>query len=99
MMKFGVGQSVARKEDPRLVQGAGRFADDLTLEAQAYATVLRSTISHGLIRSIDTTAALRLPGVLAIYTARDIQQAGYGDLLCRLPLKMVVVNVAHDLFV
>jgi carbon-monoxide dehydrogenase large subunit len=86
-MKFGVGQSVSRKEDPRLVQGAGRYTDDVTLEAQAYATVLRSTISHGVIKSVDTNAALAMPGVLAIYTAKDMQEAGYGNLLCRLPLK------------
>ena len=85
--KFGVGQSVARKEDPRLLTGGGRYTDDVVLPDQAYASVLRSPHSHGELRSIDTEAALALPGVLAVYTAADLIAAGYNPMPCALPLK------------
>jgi len=85
--KFGVGQSVSRKEDPRLLTGGGRYTDDITLPEQAYATVLRSPYAHGELRGIDIAAARRLPGVLAVYTADDLISAGYNPLPCGLPLK------------
>ena len=52
-LKFGVGQPVPRKEDPRLVQGRGRYADDVALPGQAYARVVRSHHPHGRIRRIE----------------------------------------------
>ena len=64
-LKFGIGQPVHRKEDPRLVRGEGRYADDIALPGQASARVVRSAHAHGLLRRIDVAAALALPGVLA----------------------------------
>ena len=86
-LKFGIGQPVHRKEDPRLVRGQGRYADDIVLPGQAFARVVRSPHAHGRLRGIDTAAALALPGVLAVYTAADFARAGYGAILCKLPLK------------
>ena len=77
-LKFGVGQSVARKEDPKLLTGRGRYSDDVDLPGQAHAVVLRSPIAHGILRRIDPAPALALPGVLAVYTAADMNRAGYG---------------------
>jgi carbon-monoxide dehydrogenase large subunit len=86
-LKFGIGQPVHRKEDPRLVRGAGRYADDVDLPGQAFARVVRSPYAHGRLRGVDTSAALAVPGVLAVYTAADFARAGYGAMLCKLPLK------------
>ncbi len=84
-MKFGVGQPVARKEDPALVAGRGRYTDDLDLPGQAFAVVLRSPYAHGILRAIDSAAAGAAPGVLGVYTAAEL--ADYGPILCKLPLK------------
>ncbi len=85
--KFGVGHSVARKEDKRLLTGGGRFTDDIVLDRMAAGTVLRSPHAHGVIRRLDAEAARGAPGVLAIYTDEDMRRAGYGDLPCPLALK------------
>jgi len=86
-LKFGIGQPVARKQDPRLVAGKGRYADDVNLPGQAFMVVLRSPEAHGVLRRIDSSAAMATPGVLAVYTAADMAAAGYGELQCKLPLK------------
>ncbi|MEM7079375.1 MAG: xanthine dehydrogenase family protein molybdopterin-binding subunit [Pseudomonadota bacterium] len=75
-MKFGIGQSVPRKEDPRMITGGGQFTDDINLEGQLHLRVMRSPYAHGLINAIDTTAAHEMPGVIAIYTADDIRDLG-----------------------
>jgi carbon-monoxide dehydrogenase large subunit len=85
LTKFGIGQPVRRSEDPKLVRGEGRYADDVNREGQAYAVLVRSTIAHGVIRGIDTSTAKAMPGVLAVLTAADL--AGYGNLKSSLPLK------------
>jgi aerobic carbon-monoxide dehydrogenase large subunit len=82
LAKYGIGQPVSRKEDPILVQGKGRYTDDVNLPGQAYAAMVRSSVAHGVIKSIDTNAALEMPGVLAAYTAADLDAAGYGTLKC-----------------
>ena len=78
--KFGVGQSVRRIEDPRLLRGDGRYSDDVNLPHQAYAVVVRSPHAHAAIRSIDTTAARGASGVLAVLTGADLAKDGLGDL-------------------
>jgi carbon-monoxide dehydrogenase large subunit len=83
--KFGVGQPVKRNEDPKLVRGEGRYTDDINLAGQAYAVMVRSSNAHGIIRGIDTSAAKKMKGVLAVITGQDL--AGYGGLKCNLPLK------------
>ncbi|MFZ0094159.1 MAG: xanthine dehydrogenase family protein molybdopterin-binding subunit [Pseudolabrys sp.] len=85
LTKFGVGQPVRRSEDPKLVRGEGCYTDDLSRPGQAYAVMVRSRNAHGVIKSIDTTAAKAIPGVLGVYTASDL--SAYGPLKCLLPLK------------
>src|SRR4051812_29141148 len=85
MNKYGIGQPVRRTEDPILVQGQGRYTDDLNLPHQAYAVFVRSRNGHGIIEAIDTAAAKAMPGVLAIYTGADL--ASYGTLKCAVPFK------------
>lgn len=67
-----VGQSVKRREDPRLLAGRGRYVDDVTLPGQLHLAFLRSDAPAGRIRGIDTTAALALPGVHAVLTGADL---------------------------
>src|SRR5246500_4868134 len=81
--KFAVGQSVPRNEDPMLLRGEGHYTDDIALPGQAYAVMVRSQNAHGVIRSIDTEAAKKMPGVLGVYTAADLK--GYGPLKCIVP--------------
>jgi carbon-monoxide dehydrogenase large subunit len=78
--KFAMGQSVRRLEDPRLVQGLGRYSDDVTLPRQAHAAVVRSPHAHARIRGIAGADALRVPGVLAVLTGADLAADGIGNL-------------------
>lgn len=82
LMKFGVGQPVPRKEDPTLLRGLGSYTDDINLEGQAYAVMVRSRVAHGVLKGIDSRAARQMPGVLAILTAADLEAAGFGSLKC-----------------
>ena len=70
------GQSIKRFEDPRLLTGQGSYVDDMKLPGLLHAVVLRSIHAHANIRSIDVSAASRIPGVVAIFTAADIQGLG-----------------------
>lgn len=83
-MKFGAGQSVTRVEDARLLKGQGLYTDDHQRPGQLYATTLRSPYGHAVINSIDTAAALAIPGVVAVYTHADV--ADYGVVPCLVPL-------------
>lgn len=85
LTKFGIGQPVTRKEDPILVQGQGRYNDDINLPKQAYAWMVRSSEAHGIIRGIDAEAAKGMPGVLAVLTGEDLKD--YNGLKCYLPIK------------
>jgi len=84
-LKFGVGQPVPRQEDPKLLQGQGRYTDDLTLPGQLYAHVVRSPYAHAVLNGVDVSEALAAPGVKAVITAADL--AEYGDMTCAMPLK------------
>jgi carbon-monoxide dehydrogenase large subunit len=87
LQKYGVGQPVRRKEDDTLVRGKGRYTDDFGLPGQAYAWMVRSSHAHGIIKGIDTAAANAMPGVLGVWTGRDLASANYNPFTCGLPLK------------
>lgn len=87
MGRFGIGQAVRRVEDDRLLTGRGRYTGDIDLDGQAWGHVLRSPHAHARIASIDASAARQVPGVLAIYTADDIRQAGLGTIRCLMPAR------------
>jgi aerobic carbon-monoxide dehydrogenase large subunit len=67
-----IGKRMPRAEDARLLTGRGTYVDDVELAGMLHVAFVRSPIARGLIRSIDVSAALDLPGVYAIYTARDL---------------------------
>jgi aerobic carbon-monoxide dehydrogenase large subunit len=66
-----IGASLKRKEDPRLVTGAGRYVDDLRVPRMVHLALVRSPHAHARVLRIDPAAALRLAGVLAVLTVRD----------------------------
>ncbi len=82
MPEGAIGVSVQRKEDDRFLRGHGRYTDDITLPQQSYAVVLRAPLAHARIRSIDTTDAKAMPGVLAVFTGEDVAADGLGGLPC-----------------
>ena len=84
------GQSVRRFEDPRLLTGQGSYVDDIKLPGLLHAAVLRSLHAHANVRSIDASGASRLPGVVAVFTAADIQ-----DLAVEIPTR---TNTGADEF-
>src|SRR5262245_1651805 len=61
----GMGHRMKRKEDPRFVQGAGRYVDDVKLPGMLYLDLVRSPYAHAKILNIDASEALKVPGVLA----------------------------------
>jgi carbon-monoxide dehydrogenase large subunit len=83
-VKFGVGQSVLRKEDDALIRGKGRYTDDYSPAAALHALVLRSPHAHAKF-TIDATRARSLPGVAAILTADDVKDLGGLPCLFNLP--------------
>ncbi|MBT5944265.1 MAG: xanthine dehydrogenase family protein molybdopterin-binding subunit [Rhodospirillaceae bacterium] len=81
----GIAQPVRRREDVRLLTGAGRFADDVNRDGQAYASFVRSPVAHGTIRGIDMDAASKVPGVIAVFAGDDLAAAGVGHIVARWP--------------
>jgi aerobic carbon-monoxide dehydrogenase large subunit len=82
MTATGIGASVRRKEDQRFVTGQGRYVDDFNRPGQAFAYFLRSPHAHANIRSIDTSAASTMPGVLGVFTGEDLAADKVGGLIC-----------------
>jgi len=72
----GVGHSVARKEDARFIRGRGNYVDDITLPGMLHMELLRAPFAHARIRSIDTSAAAALPGVVAVVTGELMAEHG-----------------------
>lgn len=72
MSENGIGSSVLRKEDFRFITGKGQYTDDITQPNQLYAYFLRSPVAHANLISVTTDEALNSPGVISIYTGKDI---------------------------
>jgi carbon-monoxide dehydrogenase large subunit len=85
-LRFGSGHTVRRIEDPALVTGRGQFTDDLTRPGQTHLVFLRSPYAHARIVSIDTNAALAVPGVRAVYTGAELVAAGVKPMVGPPPL-------------
>jgi carbon-monoxide dehydrogenase large subunit len=77
-----IGQSIKRREDERFLTGSGQYTDDVILPRQTYGYFLRSPHAHARIQSVDTREALKMPGVVAIFTGRDIAESKIGGLPC-----------------
>ena len=72
----GMGHRMKRKEDPRFLQGKGRYIDDVKLPGMLHMDLVRSPYAHAKILKIDASEALKLPGVLAVITGEDLKKAG-----------------------
>jgi len=69
------GSAIKRREDPALITGKGKYTDDLQLPNMAYAVIVRSPYAHARIKSIDTSKAKALEGVVAVYTGKDVKRS------------------------
>src|ERR1700753_3608699 len=78
----GVGARVARKEDRRFITGKGRYVDDIKLTGMTFAQFVRSPHAHARVKSIDASAAMEMPGVLAVLTGQQIVDDKIGNLIC-----------------
>ena len=76
-----IGESLRRKEDYRFLTGAGNYTDDITMDAQSYAIFVRSPHAHATIKSIDISAAEKMPGVVKIFIGKDLE-GKMGGLPC-----------------
>ncbi len=76
----GIGASTKRREDVRFLTGSGNYTDDINIHGQAYVHFLRSDVAHGRLKSVDTSAAEGMPGVVKIFTGKDFE--GVGGLPC-----------------
>src|SRR5271155_1039780 len=77
-----IGTPVRRREDYRFLTGGGTYTDDINRPGQLYAYILRSPHANARITGIDTAAAQRAPGVVAIYAGKDMAAEGIGGLPC-----------------
>jgi carbon-monoxide dehydrogenase large subunit len=80
-----VGQRVKRTEDPRLIKGLAHYVDDIRLPDTLHVVFVRSVYAHARIKSIDVDAALHSPGVVAIYTGKDVAKLGAVPCAAALP--------------
>src|ERR1700733_9449447 len=78
----GIGASVRRKEDSRFLNGRGNYTDDINRPGQLHAYLKRSDRPHAKINSIDTAAAAKAPGVVAVFTGADMAADNIGGLPC-----------------
>lgn len=78
----GIGASVVRKEDKRFITGKGRYVDDIKLLGMTHAHFIRSPHAHAKVKGIDSSAALKMPGVVAVLTGREIVDDKVGNLIC-----------------
>jgi carbon-monoxide dehydrogenase large subunit len=72
----GMGHRMKRKEDPRFIQGKGRYIDDIKLPGMLHMVIVRSPYAHAKILNIDASEALATPGVVAVITGKDLKAAG-----------------------
>ncbi|MEE2932517.1 MAG: xanthine dehydrogenase family protein molybdopterin-binding subunit [Pseudomonadota bacterium] len=81
MVRYAIGQSVPRTEDPRLLKGVGRYLDDIRINRMVHGYILRATVAHARIRNIKTEHAAAAPGVLLILTGEDFVKSGLNGVV------------------
>jgi carbon-monoxide dehydrogenase large subunit len=80
MTSGGIGESVRRREDPRLLTGQGRYTDDVTWPGQVHAAFVRSPHAHADVLAIEAGAARAVTGVLGVFTGHDLAADGVGAI-------------------
>lgn len=95
-----LGGAVRRREDPRLVTGAGQYTSDVRREGSLVAVFVRSTLAHARLTRVDVTDAASMPGVAGVFVSRDLglkpQEFVSLDLMSRPPLAADVVRFVGD---
>jgi carbon-monoxide dehydrogenase large subunit len=89
-----IGQARKRKEDAHLITGRTTWTDNMVLPGMVHLAILRSPMAHARITSVDVSAALSRPGVLAAYTGRDFADL-QGNIPCAWPVTQEMVNPGH----
>src|SRR6266852_3357845 len=91
------GKSIKRREDPRFITGKGNYTDDLKLAGMTYAAFVRSPHAHARIKALDVSRARAHPGVVAVFTGKDM--AGVNSLPCGWDLRKEknIPSVVQDL--
>ena len=98
-----LGNAVQRTEDPRILRGEAGYFDDLEVDGLLHVAFVRSSIAHARIESIDTAEAAGMPGVVAVYTADDLDLGPHQGMpllppeLSRPPLARDVVRFVGDI--
>ncbi|MCL4711268.1 MAG: xanthine dehydrogenase family protein molybdopterin-binding subunit [Pseudorhodoplanes sp.] len=82
MSATGIGAAVRRKEDHRFITGKGQYTDDISRPGETRAVFVRSPHAHAKIRKIDTSAAQKMPGVVAVLTGEQLAADKIGHLIC-----------------
>jgi carbon-monoxide dehydrogenase large subunit len=90
-----IGQRMLRREDPALLTGEAKFTNDLVLPGALHLAVLRSPYAHARIKSINVSDALAMPGVVAVYTGKDLRDAWAAPMPCAWPVTPDMKNPAH----
>jgi carbon-monoxide dehydrogenase large subunit len=90
-----IGQRMLRREDPALLTGEAKFTNDLVLPSALHLAVLRSPYAHARIKSINVSDALAMPGVVAVYTGKDLRDAWAAPMPCAWPVTPDMKNPAH----
>jgi len=96
MSQFGISQPVRRREDDRLLTGAGRFVDDLQPAGTVHGFALRAPLARARITALDVVAARAAPGVLAVFTAADLAGEGVQPIACVSPPKPMAGTAFHE---
>ncbi len=93
---FGtVGQPMLRKEDPKLLTGEGKYTDDLEITGSLWLGFVRSPYAHARIRSIETSGATSMPGVVAVFSGADLASEWAAPMPCAWPVTADMKNPAH----
>ena len=90
-----IGQRMLRREDPALLTGEAKFTNDLVIPGALHLAVLRSPYAHARIKSINVSDALAMPGVVAVYTGKDLRDAWAAPMPCAWPVTPDMKNPAH----
>ena len=90
-----IGTRLLRREDPPLLTGEAKFTNDLNIPGALHLSVLRSPFAHAKIKSIDVSAALKIAGVIAVYTGKDLQSSWASPMPCAWPVTADMKNPAH----
>jgi carbon-monoxide dehydrogenase large subunit len=90
-----IGQRRLRREDPALLTGEARFANDLAVPGALHLALVRSPYAHARIMSIDTSPATALPGVVAVYSGPDLQDLWAAPMPCAWPVTDDMKNPPH----